>query len=631
MSAIRRLPPQVVNQIAAGEVIERPASVVKELLENAVDAGALRIDVTLEQGGSERIRVVDDGCGMSPEDLPLAVASHATSKLRSADDLFRVATMGFRGEALASIASVSQLTIRSRRADSASGAELEVIGGQITQPQPAGCPVGTSIDVRRLFYNTPVRKKFLRTPQTELGHATEALHRVALAWPEVHFTLTHGGRQTLDLPPVADWRQRIEAVVGRELADALIWVESRDGDLRLAGFVAHPDHSRSHNKLQYLFLNGRHVRDRALQHALGEAYRGLLLHGRYPISFLRLEMPPELVDVNVHPSKLEVRFQDSGRVYSQLLGTLRTTFLSSDLTSRIHAPEVDETENRGHDRAAAEQMQRELVAWARGAQGGSEAAAERPTAADEQDSPPTLTLQPLARRWPPAEDRVDPNAVASGFGALPARGDDSTAATVATREAASEAGPSRPTALQIHNKYLVTASADGVVVIDQHALHERILYEQLKRRFDAGSVEVQRLLAPVPVPLAPSEAAAVLEARQTLARVGLLVEPFGQDTIALTGYPAALGRVAPEEVLRQAIAQLAGGGGQLSQRELVDELLHMMACKAAVKAGDPLAPEEVAALLAQRTDYADTHHCPHGRPTALIFTEKELDRRFRRI
>ena len=334
-ASIRQLPPSVINKIAAGEVIERPSSVLKELLENAVDAGAGRIEARLEKGGSDRIRVSDNGCGIPQEQLPLALASHATSKIQTADDLFAVQTLGFRGEALASIAEVSQLCLRSRVADSAVGHEITVDGGRFSDVAPCACAPGTTVDVRNLFFNTPVRRKFMRTVPTELAHATEAFIRIALAYPQRRFALHHNDRVVHDLPPVESWRDRIAALFGGEVAESLIWVESQEGQVRLAGYVANPNQSRSNNKMQYLFLNGRHIRDRSLQHALGEAYRGLLLTGRYPVTFLRLELPPEQIDVNVHPTKLEVRFQDSGQVYSQLLSTIRGYFLTTDLTARV--------------------------------------------------------------------------------------------------------------------------------------------------------------------------------------------------------------------------------------------------------------------------------------------------------
>ncbi len=365
MNEIHQLSASVVNKIAAGEVIERPASVVKELMENSIDAGATRIDVTVEQGGLELVRVSDDGSGIEAHQLPLAVASHATSKIQDADDLFCVHTLGFRGEALASVAEVSRLVLRSRTRQADAGAQLEVSAGHASGVSPCGCPLGTTVEIRQLFYNTPVRRKFLRSTQTEMGHIGEAFTRIALAHPHVHCTLRHNARVVHDLPAAADWRQRIAAFFGAELASDLIPVASFDDGVRLEGFVASPDHSRSNPRLQYLFLNGRAIRDRSLQHALGEAYRGLLLTGRYPIAMLRIDMPAEMVDVNVHPTKLEVRFQESGRLYSQLLGTLRSKFLTTDLTARLQPAGPSEAA-AAIDPNRAEQMRRELVDWAKG-------------------------------------------------------------------------------------------------------------------------------------------------------------------------------------------------------------------------------------------------------------------------
>ncbi len=643
MPTIRQLPPSVVNKIAAGEVIERPASVVKELLENAVDAGAARIDVSLGQGGTDLIRVVDDGCGMSAADLPLAVASHATSKIASADDLFHVGTFGFRGEALASIGEVSQLVIRSRDRTAEAGYEIEVDGGRRSDVAPCGCPIGTSIEVRNLFFNTPVRRKFLRASQTEIGHASEAFTRIALVHPRVHFTLRHNDRVMFDLPPVASWRERIAALCGRDLESSLISIENSDGDVRLAGFVADPQHSRGNNRMQYLFLNGRHIRDRSLQHALGEAYRGLLLTGRFPIGFLRLDMPAEAVDVNVHPTKLEVRFADSGRIYSLLLGTIRKKFLATDLTARVRLPlGAAEPGAEAADSAAVARHRRELVDWAQGALGSSAiaAGAAGTTVADEeQDAQALLELQfdrpggrleltKLDRAWEPAP--TSPRIEEAGEAAGRLAGHPLIERTGPTRFDPPQPAGRSHLGFQIHNRYLVTENADGMVVIDQHALHERILYEQLREKVLAGDMETQRLLVPEPVSLAPAEAAAALEAKDILEQLGIEVEPFGGDTVLVSSYPAMLANLAPADMLRQVVEQLIAATRTPERRDLLDDLLHMIACKAAIKAGDRLAPEEITALLEQREHYQDSHHCPHGRPTALVFTREELDRRFKR-
>ncbi len=682
MRRIQKLPVGVVNKIAAGEVVERPASVVKELVENALDAGASRIDVAIEQGGNQLIRVADDGQGIAADDLPLAVASHATSKLASAEDLFQVRTLGFRGEALASIAEVSRFVIRSRTRDATSGVELEVNAGQVGAVAPVGCPCGTLVEVHNLFFNTPVRRKFLRSTPTEVGHVTDAFTRLALAFPGVHFTLRHNQRPIFDLPAAADWQERISRLFGEELAESLLWVESRDDDVRLSGYVGHPNHSRANPKMQYLFLNGRHIRDRSLQHALTEAYRGLLVTGRYPISCLAFEMPPELVDVNVHPTKLEVRFQDGGRLYSQLLGTLRTRFLTTDLTHRL-APAKPVNESQ---RSALEQ---DLVGWAKsqvsmwtgapaqsapgsgsdetlpsaGLDTSGRLAAPRPVPLSVFDLAPRQDAVTRSSPGPQSGGgyRAAPESQLGSSGPLQSA-DEQPAETPAAgpwnsagpREAAqpaersdagSHAGDSHeygpptgshrrndatPGALQIHNRYLVAESEDGVLVIDQHALHERILYEHLRESLSRGPLERQALLLPEPVDLPPAEAAAVLENEELLAELGVGVAPFGGGTVLLSSYPAMLSTSGAAEVLRGLAAQLGTGGGKPSRRDVLDKILHSMACKAAVKAGDRLAPAEIDALLAARHLVHDSHHCPHGRPTALVFTRDELDRQFQR-
>jgi DNA mismatch repair protein MutL len=685
MPEIKQLPPGVINKIAAGEVIERPASVAKELMENSVDAGATRIDVSVEKGGTELVRVADNGGGIPPEQLLLAVASHATSKIRDADDLFDVRTLGFRGEALASIAEVSSFLIRSRSGDDQGGAQLDVHGGLIGQVVPCGCPVGSVVEVRQLFFNTPVRRKFLRTTQTEMGHVTEAFTRIALAHPRVHFTLTHNERVIHDLPPVERWRDRIVAFFGEEIGEALIPVNSDDGGLRLNGYAANPSYSRANNRMQYLFLNGRHIRDRSLQHALSEAYRGLLLVGRYPIVFFRLEIPADQVDVNVHPTKLEVRFQDGGRVYSKLLGALRQKFLSTDLTATVHATPTSVPTNPAAavDPDQAARHRSELLNWAKGQLPDEPGGAERGAPAAGQDGLPGggAAPQPIAARGVQQHLRLDDGAAghgAAGHGVpdfrpfsdgrgllaltghtVPAErqpGDGPAGQQQPGEQQPGERGhaetafapgptapgalpgrvaaphtPGRDSGIQIHNRYLITEHQAGVIVIDQHALHERILYEQLRAKVLGGALEKQQLLVPEPVRLTAAETAAVLDNQQVLAQLGIDVQAFGGDTVLVSSYPAMLANFDPQEVLRQIAERLLSDGNLPDRRDLLDEMLHMISCKAAIKAGDRLTPEEIASLLQQRHLYQDTHHCPHGRPTALVFTKEELDKRFKRI
>jgi DNA mismatch repair protein MutL len=670
MPRIQQLSSHVVNKIAAGEVIERPASVVKELLENSVDALATRIDVDIEEGGTELIRIADNGEGIHPDDFLLAVTSHATSKISSADDLFRVNTLGFRGEALASISEVSRFRIRSRTADglgigddAGAGVELEVNGGTPGPLRPCGCPVGTIIEVRQLFHNTPVRRKFLKTQSTEFSHISEQFARIALANPRLHLVLRHNGKTIYEMPPAENLLDRITKFYGGDDSEPLIAVESEHAGIRLWGYVGHPSQSKATRKSQYLFLNGRWIQDRSLQHALGEAYRGLLMVGRYPICFLFLEIPADQVDVNVHPTKAEVRFRDSQQIYRQLLAALRTKFLGMNLDSqlRVKAGAGGGLASGGSGlkfepfRPAVpfeprRDPQPVLPAWT-----GNPRFPFNPTpvipapgheaAPWDSGSSSTATRDPT---WPAAErlPNGDPSAesvpgasetseqVPSETAFESANGSTTTDETAAAPAAdnASVAPPETDVrAMQIHDSYIVLETPDGIQVVDQHALHERILYEHLRHRVLAGGAESQRLLLPVTMELPPTEAALIGEHAEMLGKVGLGVESFGGNTVLVSGYPAMLRRIDPTQIVRDVAEQLTATGSDPSRRDLLDSLLHMMSCKAAIKAGQRLTAEEIDSLLAQRHLIDDAHHCPHGRPTALVLSRMELDRQFGRL
>jgi len=607
MPRIEQLSTSIINKIAAGEVIERPASAVKELIENAVDAGATRVDITIEEGGSHLIRVVDNGHGIAADQMELAIASHATSKIRSADDLFSVRTLGFRGEALASISEVSQMTLRSRTAEEEVGNVLEINGGQRSELRPTGCPTGTLVEVRNLFYNTPVRRKYLKTVQTEMGHITEAFTRIALAYCDVHFSIKHNERLMHDLPVVDNWKDRLAHFFGRDLAQGLIWVESEIDDVVISGYVADPTFFRSHTRMQFLFLNGRHIRDRSLQHALGESYRGLLIHGRFPIAFLKMEMPAEMVDVNVHPTKLEVRFQDSRKMYSQVLSTIRNKFLATDLTARVRDAGQDEEQTVSLE--TNQQFNFKAAPASSDAWGIGDRSPQMPDSFRQALDPANITSSTLS------EQPTDP---------FPVSLESPDSPTVFDSAGHSSWG------IQIQNRYIITEDERGMLVIDQHALHERILYEQIRKKVLAGELEIQRLLVPEPVTLAAAECALVLEQQDQLRQLGLEVEAFGGDTVLVSSYPAMLRRVRIEELLRSVIEIMIVDGDQLDKRDLLDELMHMMSCKGAVKAGDSLTPDEIESLLEWRALCQDSHHCPHGRPTSLVFTQDELDKRFQR-
>lgn len=606
MRRIRKLAPSVVTKIAAGEVIERPASVVKELLENSVDAGGRRIDIEVEQGGADLIRVVDDGCGITRDDLPLAFASHATSKLADPDDLFRIATMGFRGEALASIGGVARVTLQSRLAQDMTGAEIACTGGELSQLRDWNGAPGTRIEVRQLFYNTPVRRKFLRTPATEMGHISEAFTRLALAHPELHLTLLHNGKEVFEVPGTLGLLDRLGLFFGSEVKDRLYALDHQQGPARLTGFIGNPACERGNARMQYLFINRRWFRDRGLQHALQEAYRGLLMTGRYAVAFLFLELPADQVDVNVHPTKSEVRFRDGHALHSLVLHAVRRRLQAENLTARLHAPPP-------------------LAASPLSPLAGQKPGLPQWLEPRALESPGSLFSQP-AFPEPPRDEGYAPGAPQPVAG-LPA---------VASEHFSQRDEPSlfptyTPKAIQLYDAYLVLETPEGMLVIDQHALHERIMFEQLKARIRAGTLETQSLLVPEPVELTAEQAARVLEQRDALTELGLGIEDFGGGTVLLTSYPAMLCRRPPVEILKTVVDFLWSRDRLPSREQLMNDLLSRMACHAAVRAGDPLTPEEITALLAQRDLVDDTHHCPHGRPTALLFSRHELDRQFRRV
>jgi DNA mismatch repair protein MutL len=591
---IRQLSASVVSKIAAGEVIERPASVVKELVENAVDARAKRIDVELERGGTELIRVVDDGDGIEPVDLALAFASHATSKLESADDLFRIGTLGFRGEALSSIGGVAHVRLQSRAKGHEVGAEIECIGGEMSATKPWNGSQGTRIEVRHLFYNTPVRRKFLKAIPTEVGHVEEQLTRLALARPGLHIVLRHNGKLVVEIPGTADLKARIRLFFGSEIADQIYELDAGQQDAHLTGYVADPACERGNAKLQYLFINGRWFRDRSLGHALQEAYRGLLLTGRYAVGFLFLEVPADQVDVNVHPTKAEVRFTTGNALYHLVLAAVRERLRKANLTPRLVAPPE-----------GLRQTPSVVAPWER-----------LPT-------PPNIRYP--ATQQPPFDVPTP----------MPAHSN-----IAANNGLASDAGFPSPDflpptsfpskAIQLYDAYIVVETSEGMLVIDQHALHERILFEQLRRRVAAGQLERQRLLIPEPVELSAEQAAEVLAAREDLAGLGLEISDFGNGTILVEAYPAILSRVPSTALFQDVVDRLTAKDRPPTRDQLLEHLLATMACRAAVKAGDHLTPEEIAELIAQRDLADNSHHCPHGRPTSLVFTRRELDKQFRR-
>ena len=611
---IQVLSVHLVNKIAAGEVIERPASIVKELVENALDAGATRIDVTVEDGGRKLIAVTDDGGGMGADDLALAFAPHATSKIAGEEDLFHIETMGFRGEALASVASVAHSHIRTRRAQDDSGHEIDASGETVGEVRPCAGAPGTTVTIRDLFFNTPARRKFMRKANTEFGHITEQLTRLALPHPQVAFTLTHNGRATQNLPPAESTRDRVGDLFGAEMGESLLPVVSRGGTVDVRGLIAPPAGARASGKWQYLFLNGRFIRDRSLSHALREAYRGLLEPSRWPVAFLFLRLDPADVDVNVHPTKIEVRFRDGNAVHGELLAALRETLNKANLapTASLAAAGA----GFGEPAPDASQEQRRASLREAMADFFKSTPAPQPRLGFPQHRPPGA----------PAEAAPPPT-----MPPMPLTPAPSISAPAHEMPGAYDTGEPPVPAVQLHNSYIVSADADGLVIIDQHALHERILYNDLKRRLTEGALVAQRMLIPQTFEVTVSEMAALAAHRELLASLGIEVDPFGPRTLAVQKFPSLLAERGVEAApfLREVLDRLADDETTDSER-LLEDVLEMLACKAAVKAGDPLTDAELHALLARREETEKASSCPHGRPTTLKLTLRDLEKQFKR-
>ncbi|MDB5172113.1 MAG: mismatch repair protein MutL [Phycisphaerales bacterium] len=620
---IQQLSASLVNRIAAGEVIERPAAVVKELVENAIDAGASHIVVEVEDGGRALIRVIDDGGGIPASDLPLAFASHATSKLTCDDDLFRISTMGFRGEALASIGAVSHARILSRTPTDEAAYEIQNRGGAISDAQAAAGNVGTTVEVRNLFYNTPARRKFIKGSSTEMGHISEMLLRLALPHPKIAFVLSHNGRKSLDLPACSE-EQRLLDAWPKEFHDCKLTIDVRDAELRLRGIIGLPELARPTARYQYFYLNGRHIRDRFIQHAVRESYRGLTEPGRQPAAVLLLEVPPGDVDVNVHPTKSEVRFRDSGRIHGLVMSVVREKLLGSDLTPLALPMRSDADDAPRQD---LRQKLAEFFKQAPGEFGGalhaspSPASGLAPFGADQ--SIETRTIAPFIASSAPL---APADGARPALPPMPASLDQRAASTPRPQPGGDLPQP----AIQLHNSYLVAQSDDGLVIIDQHALHERIMYEELLARVNRGPLEAQRMLIPQVVDVSSTQLSLLEQIQPLLGKLGIEVAVFGPGSVAVHAFPSFLEKLEPGTFVRELLERGEQELLDLHEEELLHEVLDMMACKAAVKAGDPLSSAEIEALLARRELIERSSNCPHGRPTTLRLSLRDLEKQFKR-
>ena len=582
---ILELPSHLINQIAAGEVVERPASVVKELVENSLDAGARNLQVDIVSGGQKLIRIRDDGAGIPADELALALSRHATSKISSLDDLEAVASLGFRGEALPSIASVARLTLCSRTGAADSAWQVEVDGGEISPPRPAAHPPGTTVEVHDLFYNTPARRRFLRTERTEFGHIDKWLRRLALSRPDVAFTVTHNRRTVLQLAAAStdDGRlQRVAKICGDTFAEQAVFLERETDGVAVSGWIGLPTFNRSQPDMQYWFVNGRSVNDKTLSHAVRHAYRDVLFHGRFPAYVLSLTMDPASVDANAHPAKHEVRFRDGRRVHGVVAQSVEIA--------------LSETRPGGH-----------FV---------------RPTAIGGKDSYAQGSMAlPSSSRAP---------GVAAVRDSLTAYEALSGAAAIDIAADREEIPPLGFAVAQLAGVYILAENREGLVVVDMHAAHERILYEQLKHGFDDKAVVRQPLLVPETVAVAESEANLVEQSAEMLEQLGLVIDRAGPTSLVVREVPALLRNADAAALLRDVLSDIAQAGRSNRVEDACHELLATMACHHSVRANRSLTLAEMNALLREMesTDRAD--QCNHGRPTWTAISMAELDKLFLR-
>ena len=621
MSRIHLLSPRLANQIAAGEVVERPASVAKELLENSLDSGARRIDVDVEQGGVKLLKVRDDGGGIAPDDLPLALARHATSKIRELEDLEAVLSMGFRGEALASISSVSRLTLTSRTADADQAWQVETEGRDMEpRVQPAAHPVGTSVEVRDLFFNTPARRKFLRAEKTEFDHLQEVIKRLALARFDVAFHLRHNGKTVFALHEAGDEisrARRVASVCGPAFLEQALPIEIERGCLRLWGWVGLPTFSRSQADLQYFYVNGRMVRDKLVAHAVRQAYRDVLFNGRHPTFVLFLEIDPSTVDVNVHPTKHEVRFRDSRMVHDFLYGTLHRALADVRPEDQVAAP------------AAISPMARPsgLAAGEFGPQG------EMGLAASILETP-APSVQPAWRGSGAGYQQPAGNpGVSAGEAQAAYREYFSPLPSAQAQSMPQEQGDIPPlgyAVAQLKGVYILAENAQGLVVVDMHAAHERITYERLKHAMASEGLRGQPLLVPESIALSQREADCAEEHGEWFQRLGFELQRLGEETVAIRQIPALLKQAEATQLVRDVLADLLEYGTSDRIQAHLNELLATMACHGAVRANRRLTIPEMNALLRDMEQTERSGQCNHGRPTWTQLSMDQLDKLFMR-
>jgi DNA mismatch repair protein MutL len=598
MGQIKVLDQNTINMIAAGEVIERPASVVKELVENSIDAGATEIAIYVEDGGKDLIRIIDNGCGMDRQDLSVAFEAHATSKLKSSADLLNISTMGFRGEALASIASVAKVTVTSRTPDSIEGNKIEIDCGIKGQIQPCSANTGTTIEVRNLFYKLPARRKFLKTANTEITHIVEQFTRIVLASKNITISLFHNDRQLYKITADAGIKERIGKLFSADLADSLLHIQGIEKNLHISAYVCKPENGRANTKFQYFFLNGRFIRDKFLSAAVRDAYRGIIEPDKFPVVFIFFTMPADEFDVNVHPTKIEVRFDNANLVYSQVLGLIREKMLSMDLDVTAALPQTGSN------------FKMPLQDSNPQPQGIQNAIAGFFNSTKSSASQTKFNFSDFAKK--------------SDFAASQQRENFYSEPAQQTPEAEY---------FQIHDSYIIVQTEEGFLIIDQHALHERIIYEDLCRRLaadQASKLQAQKLLIPETFEVTPARQDALHKAQNILDKLGITIEPFGPSLWAIQSFPTLLAKVKPVDFITDMLDIMDESDGKIDAERLLHKILDMAACKAAVKAGQKLNQVEMQQLLADKDAIERASRCPHGRPTAIKFSLTELEKQFKR-
>ncbi len=602
MSKIRILPEILANKIAAGEVVERPASVVKELVENSLDAGSTRIIIEIEKGGRSLIRVSDNGWGMSYDDALLALERYATSKIYDDKDLFSINTLGFRGEALPSIASVSKFVMETRKQGSQAGVRIEIEGGKLKKVSKRGAPVGTMISVSHLFYNTPARRKFLKTINTEMAHIGDIVSSIAMAWPEVTFRLRHNGKLIKSWTGVKDPFDRAVDILGRDVRDEFYGLNFKENGFSLSGWIASPEYTKATSRGIYLYVNGRYVRDRIIQHALFKGYEGRLMKGRFPVAAVFIKVPPDQVDVNVHPAKSEVRFINQQYVHDKV-----SSIVASVLQNRSRPPWTKKSP-----------VKETGDAWPKvpGLQSEKNKKPENPFFEEG------IRINEVEKKYIPPPQNPPPKV--TGMENLSPRHMQKTLWEKKQFGDLKIIG-------QVLGTYIVCESGDGMILIDQHAAHERILFEKLKKNYTAGSRRSQKLLVPETIELGFNEAAIVKKMIPLFKNTGIEIEPFGGNTFIITSAPSILEQKSLAPLIREITEKAAETGVWDNPEKAAEEALILMACHGALRARHPLSEKQMKSLIDQLGQCENPSNCPHGRPTWIRWTRRSLEKSFHRI